>query len=396
VVRFPPTRDAALARLAHFAPRAGAGYEKNRNVDPGPDRPAHVSGLSPWLRHRILREDEVLAAIRSRHGTEAAQKFIQEVFWRSYWKGWLQMRPVVWDSYRADLRHWLDAVQTQSGLRAGWEAACKGETGIDGFDHWAHDLVHTGWLHNHARMSFASIWVHTLRLPWEMGADFFLRHLIDGDASSNTLSWRWVAGLQTRGKAYLASTDAIEACSDGRFAPRGLAREAVPVVEEVVPDLVPLPMTLPFDPALPTALLLTDDDMDPRFLIYAGLNPVATATLDATAGLSPLMPAGQVAAFKRAAFGDMQTRFEAALGPVTQGLSSPQALDAWLSRTGAAQLVMPFVPVGPGADLLAHWSPAVPVIRVMRAYDAAAWPHATHGFFRFRGQIPALLRQIPG
>ena len=40
------------------------------------------------------------------------------------------------------------------------------------------------------------------QLPWQIGADFFLRHLHDGDAASNTLSWRWVAGLHTRGKSY--------------------------------------------------------------------------------------------------------------------------------------------------------------------------------------------------
>jgi deoxyribodipyrimidine photo-lyase len=64
------------------------------------------------------------------------------------------------------------------------------------------ELVETGYLHNHARMWFASIWIFTLRLPWELGADFFLRHLLDGDAASNTLSWRWVAGLHTKGKHY--------------------------------------------------------------------------------------------------------------------------------------------------------------------------------------------------
>ena len=60
--------------------------------------------------------------------------------------------------------------------------------GIEGFDHWAKELAETGYLHNHARMSFASIWLFTLKLPWSLGADFFLRHLLDGDPASNTLS----------------------------------------------------------------------------------------------------------------------------------------------------------------------------------------------------------------
>ena len=89
----------------------------------------------------------------------------------------------------------------QSGLRRAFEGAVTGSTGIDGFDDWARELTHTGWLHNHARMWFAFIWIFTLELPWALGADFFLRHLVDGDPASNTLSWRWVAGLYTRAKS---------------------------------------------------------------------------------------------------------------------------------------------------------------------------------------------------
>ena len=54
-------------------------------------------------------------------------------------------------------------------------------------------------------MWFASIWIFTLELPWQLGAEFFMQHLYDGDAASNTLGWRWVAGVQTQGKHYLAS-----------------------------------------------------------------------------------------------------------------------------------------------------------------------------------------------
>ena len=65
-------------------------------------------------------------------------------------------------------------------------------------------LKENNYLHNHARMWFASIWVFTLDLPWQLGAEFFMKHLFDGDAAANTLGWRWVAGIQTQGKNYLA------------------------------------------------------------------------------------------------------------------------------------------------------------------------------------------------
>ncbi|BAU31831.1 deoxyribodipyrimidine photo-lyase [Microcella alkaliphila] len=78
-------------------------------------------------------------------------------------------------------------------------------------------------------MWFASIWIFTLRLPWQLGADVFLRNLLDGDPASNTLSWRWVAGLQTRGKTYQATADNIARFTDGRYRPRGLATTAEPL-----------------------------------------------------------------------------------------------------------------------------------------------------------------------
>ena len=63
-------------------------------------------------------------------------------------------------------------------------------------------------------MWFASIWIHTLELQWELGADFFLKHLLDGDPASNTLSWRWVAGIHTKGKNYIARKSNIEKYSN--------------------------------------------------------------------------------------------------------------------------------------------------------------------------------------
>ncbi len=85
-------------------------------------------------------------------------------------------------------------------MRARWEQATTGRTGLACFDAWARELLDVGYLHNPARMWFASLWIFTLELPWALGADFFLRHLLDGDPASNTLSWRWVGGLQTPGK----------------------------------------------------------------------------------------------------------------------------------------------------------------------------------------------------
>ncbi|ARU00358.1 FAD-binding domain-containing protein [Yoonia vestfoldensis] len=382
---FTPTRPAALRRLADFTPRAGRDYATLRNHDDM----AHVSALSPYIRHRIITEEEVLRAVLTQHSPQAAEKFVQEVFWRGYWKGWLEQRPALWADYRRDLGAALNAVQTQAGLRQRWQAACLGQTGIDGFDHWARQLVDTGYLHNHARMWFASIWIHTLDLPWVLGADFFLRHLLDGDPASNTLSWRWVGGIQTLGKAYLAQPDNIAKYTQGRFRPEGLAQVAATLPCPPHPDRGALPASGVIDPAKRSGLIITEEDLSPDWLLDQ-VTPVATAFVRTTAWRSPLQVAPMVTDFVAAAMRDCQDRYAGQLGQVS--VISVDALPAWRRAAGLDQVVMAYPPVGPTADALR----SVDALRMLRAYDLDAWPHATHGFFRFKDAIPKLLGRIKG
>ncbi|MCI5045598.1 MAG: hypothetical protein MRY72_12955, partial [Aquisalinus sp.] len=216
-----PSQAAAQARLQAFLPRTGRAYASERNYDFGPARRENISCLSPWIRHRLLTEAEVLKPVLERFSLGTAEKFVQEVFWRTYFKGYLEQHPDIWTEYRQGLAAALEDMSGNSGLQLAYEKACAGHTGIACFDAWAHELVATGYLHNHARMWFASIWIFTLKLPWVLGADFFYRHLLDGDAASNTLSWRWVGGLHTKGKTYLARADNIDKYTDGRFVRAG-------------------------------------------------------------------------------------------------------------------------------------------------------------------------------
>ena len=390
-----PARDEGLRRLAAFVPLAGRDYAARRNYDL-PGHP-HVSVLSPYLRHRLLTEEEVLAAVLGRFSLSTAEKFVQEVFWRTYWKGWLEMRPGVWSDYRRGVHRGLDRIATEGGLRRTWEAACSGETGIDAFDHWARELVETGYLHNHARMWFASIWVFTLELPWELGADFFLRHLLDGDPASNTLSWRWVAGLQTRGKHYLARGANIAKYTDGRFNPGyQLNTQAPPLEGPPPPDRRPLPESGRFSDSGRTGVLLTEDDLSPSCMLGAG-GAAATLLVSGAAERSPLATAPGVLAFTEGAFADASARHRDQLGEVTGPVPAGDVADMfddWVADNGLDAVVMPHAPVGPAADALAPLLADGRVTRLLRSYDALAWPHATAGFFRFKKAIPDLVTRL--
>ncbi len=369
MIAFPPTRAAALDRLEAFLPKAGVAYARTRNFD----RAGHVSALSPYLRHRVITEEEVLRKVRAAHCYKAAEKFIQEVYWRTYWKGWLELRPAVWDQYKTDRTAAWNAVQSQDGLRQRWQDACAGETGIACFDHWARDLTKTGYLHNHARMWFASIWIFTLQLPWALGADFFLRHLLDGDPASNTLSWRWVGGLQTKGKTYLARPANIADYTDGRFVPEGLAAVAAPLEGPPHPAPRPCPVSDPIPKTGRIGLLVTEEDLSPDWL---PITPDATAFCQTTSHRSHLAVAPQV------------TDFVGNLCDMPRVL--PDDIAKWMAMHRLDHVVTSYIPTGPTRDALAQ----VPLTQIIRPFDAAAWPHATAGFFKFKTAIPGLLSAL--
>jgi deoxyribodipyrimidine photo-lyase len=398
-----PSRANGLERLQAFAPKAGAAYAKLRNYDLGPGAHDHVSTLSPWIRHRLVLEEEVVSAVLARHSFTAASKFVQEVFWRTYWKGWLELRPAVWKDYRQRLRLLGTDLDRDRDLRQRWEAAEGGRTGITCFDAWVEELKTTGYLHNHARMWFASIWIFTLKLPWELGADFFLRNLLDGDPASNTLSWRWVAGLQTKGKTYLARADNIAKFTKNRFNPTsGLSTVADPVLEPSTPAPKAPPSNVSWDCTIPTGLLVTEEDLCPDFLLSNAARPEAAILIRATEYRSTLKVSPAVFRFVDGALADTRSRLDSALKSESEIAQGSHAIDRvldWTRQNGFRQLVTPYIPIGPTADLVRMLSNklgshGIGLIPILRCWDKASWPYATHGFFKFREKIPKILRQV--
>lgn len=393
------TRAEGERMLAAFAPRMGRRYANGRNTDHGPGAHKAVSQLSPYIRRRLVLESDAVATALAAHGPADAEKFVQEVFWRGYFKGWLERRPQVWASYRAGLEGDLAQMGRDRRLRRDVERAVQGQTGLACFDAWADELTTTGYLHNHARMWFASIWIFTLQLPWRVGADFFYRHLLDGDAASNTLGWRWVAGLHTRGKPYPADAANIATFTAGRFAPRPAdLAEVTEGLEATEPDglppLLPLRAFTPPQPDAPTALLITDEDCRVEDFGLAGFDIRTTATLASSPLRSPLPVSDAVAGFEAAALADAAARAGGAA--LALRAQDPGALVRWAAAAGARQIATPYVTQGPLRDWLDAAAPAlaaqgIALCEWQRDWDRAIWPHASAGFFKVRQQIPRLL-----
>ena len=225
---FEASKAKADDKLNQFIENNLLEYSKLRNFDFGPDNRSNISCLSPYITHGVINELEVIDKSLKKFSFAKNEKFIQEVLWRVYWKGWLELRPNVWSDYLVELNNLRNEFKSNQN----YLNAIEGKTNIECFNQWVKELKENNYLHNHTRMWFASIWIFTLELPWQLGAEFFMQHLYDGDAASNTLGWRWVAGVQTQGKHYLASEWNIKKFTNNRFQNIQLNENASPIFSD--------------------------------------------------------------------------------------------------------------------------------------------------------------------
>ena len=224
-----PTRIEAKKNLTYFIEEKLVNYSKLRNFKIDIDDKTTTSNLSPYITHGILSENEVIRESLKKHSYLTSEKFIQEILWRIYWRGWLELRPQVWKNYLKNLKKLKDEVKDNRK----YIQVTEGNSNIECFNDWVKELKESNYLHNHARMWFASIWIFTFNLPWELGAAFFMKYLYDGDTASNTLSWRWVAGIQTKGKHYLAKEWNIRKFTNEKYKKIAINENALPIKENI-------------------------------------------------------------------------------------------------------------------------------------------------------------------
>ena len=251
-MNFETSRSSALNKLNSFIENDILNYNSKRNFDFGIKNRNNVSCLSPYITHRLITEYETVKKVLLKHPFQKVDKFIQEIFWRIYWKGWLELRPKVWSDFTGDLK---DINEDDN-----YKKAINGETQIKCFNDWVKELKENNYLHNHTRMWFASIWIFTLNLPWQKGAEFFIKNLLDGDAASNTLSWRWVAGLQTKGKHYVAQSWNINKFTNNKYQNVKLNEKVSPLTD--VRDYKITPLSLNFEDNFNENLIVFENELN--------------------------------------------------------------------------------------------------------------------------------------
>jgi len=378
-------RDEALNRLEDFSNNNLGKYAADRNFDPGPENRNNTSLLSQYISHRIIDEQETIRAAYQKFPFKKIEKFVQEVFWRTYWKGWLEMRPQVWDDYNQDLNNLQNELNSSN-----YKEALEGNTKIPCFNDWVLELKEFGYLHNHARMWFASIWIFTLGLPWQLGADFFLKHLLDGDAASNTLGWRWVAGLHTKGKHYLASEWNINKFSAKKYEHLNLNEQASAKHEDRSYDIQPIL----FDEINSEHSLFVFHNLDCSLhLVKKEMNYNHYALIDFTSLLKKENYSPKVLDFKIRSNQYLTTTLKEQFNSQTI-IQNKDDLQTIIKEKNIKNIIFPYLAVGYENDFIKEIKKECNIYYLARDYDKYCWQFSTKGFFKFKEQIPKIMSKF--
>ena len=363
----------AIEDKSKFIQKRLKDYSSQRNYDFGPNSRENTSNLSKYISHRIINEYDLVREVLSQYNLQKVDKFIQEVFWRVYWKGWLEHRPEVW-------RDFVDSDPTYSEEE--YKKAINGETGIECFDDWVKELKTENYLHNHTRMWFASIWIFTLNLPWELGARFFMKHLFDGDAASNTLSWRWVAGIQTQGKNYLARESNIRKFTNQRYTNTSLNENALPLENPKIYPLQEVRHLHTKQKYKDLVLFETDLNVKERYSFFENYDNIYLVLLDNKNRNIKLDE--KVLNFKRT----LQEAF-------ANEISNSQIIDEDTFMSFNAQFDVLYPSIGENMDFLVREFNDIDKLHFIGLKeDIYCWQFSKKGFFNFKKNIPEVINYL--
>ena len=380
MIQIYPSRTKALEQLNSFVENNLVLYARDRNFDFGPDKRTNTSCLSPYVTHGVLNEKEIIKISLKKFPFSKIEKFIQEVLWRTYWKGWLERRPSLWTDFVNDLENLKKDFQNNKNLKN----AINGNTDIECLNHWVNELKKTGYLHNHARMWFSSIWIFTLDLPWQLGAEFFMKHLKDGDPASNTLSWRWTAGLQTKGKNYVAQEWNIKKFTNQRYEKVKLNENATPIVS----DKEYIQINPEFDNSEITedqTLLIFDNQLcfeesDFKNYKFKKIILIKNSNLTRSIELDECL-----VKFKSDLIADQQTRLQDKFEVEIKDIS-------YLKNFDLSSVIALYPGVGENLDFLNENKISLKFL--YREFDQMTNQYCNKGFFNFKKFIPKIISQF--
>jgi len=380
-MKFRGSRAEAVVELNQFIENNLLEYSKLRNFDFGPQKRNNTSCLSPYITHGLINEVEIINKSLKRFSYIKNEKFIQEVLWRVYWKGWLELRPNVWTDYLKELKNIKENFKDSKD----YLDAIEGKTNIKCFNEWVNELKKFNYLHNHTRMWFASIWIFTLNLPWQLGAEFFMKHLFDGDAASNTLGWRWVAGIQTHGKNYLATEWNIKKFTNNRFQNIKINEEANPKIAEKIYSITEKSFTNPH--LLEDKMLLVfDNNLSMEFTEFKGHNFKKILIISNTNETRQIQLSENTLNFKILLINDQLTRLK-------EKSITAEVIKIDELKNIKEPVYALYPTVGENLDYL-QLNKLKNIEFIYREIDQFSWQFCNKGFFSFKNYIPKIVTKF--
>jgi deoxyribodipyrimidine photo-lyase len=378
---FKVSRAEAVEELNHFIESNLLEYSKLRNFDFGPQKRDNTSCLSPYVTHGLINEVEIINKSLKRFSFVKNEKFIQEVLWRVYWKGWLELRPNVWTDYLEELKNIKENFKDSKD----YLDAIEGKTNIECFNDWVSELKEFNYLHNHTRMWFASIWIFTLNLPWQLGAEFFMKHLFDGDAASNTLGWRWVAGIQTQGKNYLATEWNIKKFTNDRFQNIKINEKAASKISEKIYSITEKSFTNPHL-LKDRVLLVFDNNLSMEFTDFKGHNFKKILIISNTNETRQIQLSENTVNFKTLLIDDQLNRLK-------KKSIAAEVIKIDELKNIKKPVYALYPTVGENLDYL-QLSKLKNIEFIYREIDQFSWQFCNKGFFNFKNYIPKIVTKF--
>mgnify|MGYP001208169970 FL=1 len=380
-MNFKGSRTEAVKELNQFIENNLLEYSKLRNFDFGPQKRNNTSCLSPYVTHGLINEVEIINKSLNKFSFAKNEKFIQEVLWRVYWKGWLELRPNVWTDYLKDLKDIKENFKDNKD----YLNAIESKTDIECFNEWVDELKKFNYLHNHTRMWFASIWIFTLNLPWQLGAEFFMKHLFDGDAASNTLGWRWVAGIQTQGKNYLATEWNIKKFTNNRFQSVKINEEAAPKITEKSYSIINKDFT---NPKLleDRILLVFDNNLSIELTDFKNHNFKKILIISNTNETRKIQLSENTINFKTLLINDQLNRLKEKSIPI-------EIIKIDELKNIKEPVYSLYPTVGENLDYL-QLNQSNNIEFIYREIDQFSWQFCNKGFFNFKNHIPKIVTKF--
>ena len=232
-------------------------------------------------------------------------------------------------------------------------------------------------------MWFASIWIFTLKLPWTMGCDLFMQYLSDADEASNILSWRWVAGLHTSKKPYIARASNIKKYTDKYNPINQLNESPQAIYEDIIHDYMPIA----FNSKIPSkcSLLLTDNFFDVDGINLSNTKIDAFYVLDTSSFNNRAIDCISIQS-KIEIIENISKKIN--LAPVSVSLSD-------MSTLFGRPLVTNMTRIGEFKDFLdkpmRELEESSDVNILPRKIDELSWNHCRGGFFKLKSKIASIV-----